>query len=143
VDMQLFSLDYGVYGALYEHTNLSEILGSIKTGYTANYNEDKTVSSFLFIIYYLLFIIYYLLFIFIAYIFNVKKVILHLGPGGVLPIELDQYPTQTPENKVQMLEEEVRRLNAAQIETKKELYTLKERMLLLEKQLSLSSKPQV
>jgi len=78
--VDLFSLEYGVYGGLFRHTNLPVVLAEIKGG-IVHFDENNT-----------------------------NKVIMGVGPHGMLPIELLKYPTITLENKTETLEEEVRRL---------------------------------
>jgi len=78
--VDLFSLEHGVYGGLFRHTNLPEVLSEIKGG-IVHFDEA-----------------------------NINKVIMGVGPHGLLPIELLKYPSPSIENKTETLEEEVRRL---------------------------------
>jgi len=78
--VELLSLEHGVFGGLFKHTNLPVVLSEIKGG-IVHFEEG-----------------------------NHNKVIMGVGPHGMLPIELLRYSAPSIENKTETLEEEVRRL---------------------------------
>jgi len=78
--VELFSLEYGVYGGIFRHNNLPEVLAEIKGG-ILHFDEG-----------------------------NNQKVIMGVGPHGLTPVELIKLPSPTVETKTLTLEEEVRRL---------------------------------
>jgi len=82
VHMQLFSMDNGIYSTTYKHANMKEFLGRLKgPNVHASYNEHKSLVTF------------------------------HLGPHGLLPVELPKNWQYTLDLRIHHLEEQVRRLN--------------------------------
>jgi len=78
--IELFSIEHGAFGTLFENINMDEIVAQLPSG-VLSFKEGG------------------------------KKVVLEVGPHGLLPIELDKY-ILSPDVKSQVYEEEIRRLNS-------------------------------